>query len=761
MMSRNRIWPCKSNENLLLGITEMLRAESLLGGKEWGGSDELLLISGGPYSDFSSNSMLMGPANIRVIARQPEKEFLPPRDDDPSTLQGEVPLGPPPPALQLDIQEWNGEKWTTIAHHMGTDLAESLRTLNSLQPESSSHETPVTPGCWAGGLAYDLVQWTQPWKLSHPPEEGAILMVLYRADRWLIHDRSSSTLHLVAEKNDDWANEVEDLLSILPVPLNVNCQLPENEVQMNTESSSHTSQEHAEIVEVVKDAIEDGELYQLNFGRRWYGNLAEQPWFTMMRLAEENPAPMSTWLFSEDLGLALCSCSPELLLASENNVIRTRPIKGTRPRGKDVLEDETLRNELLQSRKELAEHRMLVDLERNDIGIVSKPGSVEQSRFQIEAYSQVQHLVSEVRGELKEGEDVWNVLQAMFPGGSITGCPKTVTIAAIDELEKHPRSFWTGSIGVVDPRTGYSMWNILIRTLEGRLLNGEWNATIQAGGGLVMDSVPEQEVEEAEWKAQALRKAAGWITPIDGPLVSAPHSIHPLEVRGKPHVSRSSMGSIQYWKDVIETPQKRSRILFIDNLDSFSWNIMHAFCELGVEVIYCHGRLDGVADLEEIIACCNPSHIVIGPGPGIPQQSPISMELAIRALRGETVPLLGICLGHQAIGVAAGMTLSHCPSGAIHGSAVDIHHDSSDLFSGFSSPLKMARYNSLVILDDDESTLDKSAWDEHGNIMAFSHPIYAVHGVQFHPESCASILGMELLSTFISPPDGLQQKTRA
>lgn len=758
-MSRHRIWPCEGNENLLLGITEMLRAESLLGGEKWGGSDELLLISGGPYSEFSSNSMLMGPANIRVIARQPEKTFLPPRDDDPSPLRGEIPLGPPPPALQLDIQEWDGKAWNTIAHHMGTNLTESLRTLNSLQPELSEHETPVKPGCWVGGLAYDLVQWTQPWRLSHPPEEGAILMVLYRADRWLIQDRSSSTLHLVAETDDEWANEVEDILSILPVPLNVNHRMPENEVMKNAESSSHDAQQHSDIVKCVKNAIEDGELYQLNFGRRWFGNLAEHPWFTMMRLAEENPAPMSTWLLAEDLGLALCSCSPELLLASEDRTIRTRPIKGTRPRGADVLEDEALRNELLHSQKELAEHRMLVDLERNDIGMVSKPGSVEQSRFQIEAYSQVQHLVSEVRGELEEQEDVWSVLQAMFPGGSITGCPKTVTIAAIDGLEEHPRSFWTGSIGVVDPRTGYSMWNILIRTLEGRLQNNEWIATVQAGGGLVMDSIPVQEVEEAEWKAQALRKAAGWITPDNGPLVSAPHSIHPLEVRGKPQVSRSSMGSIQYWADIEDAPEKGSRILFIDNLDSFSWNIMHAFCELGVEVKYCHGRLDGVEYIEEILARTNPSHIVIGPGPGKPQQSPISMELARRALLGETAPLLGICLGHQAIGIAAGMTLLHCPSGAVHGRTVDIHHDSTNLFSGFSSPLKMARYNSLIITDDEESILNKTAWDQHGNIMALSHPRFAVYGIQFHPESCASILGMELLSTFLSSPTGLQQKT--
>ena len=135
-----------------------------------------------------------------------------------------------------------------------------------------------------------------------------------------------------------------------------------------------------------------------------------------------------------------------LLVSIKNGVVRTRPIKGTRPRGRDPIQEAKLRQELLDSNKEMAEHRMLVDLERNDIALISEVGTVEHIAFQVEAYAQVQHLVSEVKGQISKQKDVWDVLCALFPGGSITGCPKTVTIAAIDEIEEEPRSFWTGSM---------------------------------------------------------------------------------------------------------------------------------------------------------------------------------------------------------------------------------------------------------------------------------------------------------------------------
>ena len=752
-----RSWPCHQDENLLLGLSEILRNHALLGNSKWGGEDELLLVSGGPQSELSSTSLLMGPAKTRVIARQPRKEFLGPRNDTVSPLGGEVPLGPPPCALQLEIQEWDRSRWKVCAQHVGTNLAETLRTLNSLQPEKNDAKK-ISIGCWAGGLAYDLVQWTQPWKLFTPPEEGEILLVLYKVDRWLIHERNSSNLTLICEENDEWAERVNGIISELPLPIKAPHHISKKLKINDSETTSHSDNEHAEIVQKVKEAILDGELYQLNFGRRWMGDLDEHPWQTMVRLTKDNPAPMSSWLHAPDLEMALCSCSPELLLATENGEIRTRPIKGTRPRNENPTEDERLRVELLNCTKESAEHMMLVDLERNDIGIVSKPGSVRHELFQVEGYSQVQHLVSEVKGELNRNEDVWSALQALFPGGSITGCPKTATIAAIDELEKHPRSFWTGSMGLVDPRNGYSMWNILIRTLEAKMCKGAWKATVQAGGGLVMDSIPEQEVEEAKWKARALRQAAGWISRND-PIVghSAPHSIHPQSLTKGMMSDNLELGSIHDWRDGGNYVNADLRILFVDNMDSFSWNIMHAFCELKAEVFHCHGRLEDASSLDEILDTCKPTHIVIGPGPDKPTISPISMEIARRALVGFEYPLLGICLGHQAIGMAAGLRLSRCPTGAIHGRACKINHDGDGIFRSFSSPLSMARYNSLT-LEDGASPLIVSARDDDGNIMAIRHPSLQIVGVQFHPESCASEMGGELISSFIHQPQKISKE---
>tara|TARA_B110000240_G_C13481965_1_gene445702 strand:- start:1143 stop:1964 length:822 start_codon:yes stop_codon:yes gene_type:complete len=253
--------------------------------------------------------------------------------------------------------------------------------------------------------------------------------------------------------------------------------------------------------------------------------------------------------------------------------------------------DEWLRNELISDKKENAEHRMLVDLERNDIGIVCQPGSVDAGRFQVEAYSQVQHLVTEVQGTLQDGENVWSALNAIFPGGSITGCPKTATIAAIDELEKHNRSFWTGSIGYSDPRCGTAMWNILIRTMEAKQSFEGWKATVQAGGGIVMASNPEMEVEEAKWKAQALRVATGWLSEENSTeSVNCPHAIYPLNIKRQPVKLNSEIGKIAYWKDDLIALESELRVLFIDNLDSFSWNIMHSLCELRADVVHCQGR---------------------------------------------------------------------------------------------------------------------------------------------------------------------------
>lgn len=767
----HRTWPLPRDELVMLALVEELRKNKLLGTKNrWGSSDELLELSGGPTSDLAEFSLLMGPPALRAVARQPHRDMLPAGDlNDGSPLTGKPQLGPDPAPLRVEIECWNGSQWQHSASHIGTTLGATLRTLESRTfplPDDSSglEKLPALPGAFAGALAYDLVQWTQPWRLRHPPEEDAVLAILWRVDRWLIHDRAASTLHLLTISGDEWGDEVAAILDAKPA-LEITESGPVLKVE--GEVSSHTDQQHAEIVRQVQKAITSGQLYQLNFGRTWSGKLAEEPWQVMCRLASDNPAPFSAWLNCPDLRVALCSSSPELLLSSDEGMLVTRPIKGTRPRGSDAESEVRLRQELLSDEKELAEHNMLVDLERNDISLVSQAGSVEHSHFQVEAYAQVQHLVSEVRGKILDEADVWSALQAMFPGGSITGCPKTVTCAAIDLLEQKPRSFWSGSIGHIDPRNGKSAWNILIRTLEASRDRSGWKALVQAGGGLVIGSNPDSEVEEAKWKAAALRRAAGWLPPgNDAELPSGEIAIFPQPVHKLPLVGSSGIGTISRWPlpngKIVEI-DGRARILFIDNLDSFAWNIIHVCSGLGAHVTHVCGLSTTKEMLDKIIATTAVTHIIIGPGPGRPSNSKLSEHVAELALtgnllddNGRKIPLLGICLGHQVIGIAAGLELVESPLGAVHGVAVDIHHDGNGMFSSIPNPIAMVRYNSLVIKPN-ESELDITAWDASGTLpMAFSHPLHPIHSLQFHPESCGSEFGSKLLDAFISTPPDIQ-----
>ena len=224
-----------------------------------------------------------------------------------------------------------------------------------------------------------------------------------------------------------------------------------------------------------------GHLYQVNYGRLWKGEMEGTPWESFLRMTQTNPAPFASWMHVADHGWSVASASPERLIKIEDGTVSTRPIKGTRARGSSEEEDLALRIEMASSTKEMAEHLMLVDLERHDLSIVCKDGTVQWSDCRIEALANVQHLVSGVEGELCDSSNVGMALSSLFPGGSITGCPKLVTMAAIDELEEAPRSAWTGSIGHINFSAGQADWNILIRTMEAHSGPIEWFATVQAG----------------------------------------------------------------------------------------------------------------------------------------------------------------------------------------------------------------------------------------------------------------------------------------
>lgn len=264
--------------------------------------------------------------------------------------------------------------------------------------------------------------------------------------------------------------------------------------------------EYRQAVERVKEYIAAGDIFQANIARFWQlpyagGDLAG----LYGRLREVNPAPFSCLVRveSEQGMLQILSASPERLFRiSADGIADTRPIAGTRRRGEGE-DDDALRAELLLSEKERAEHIMLVDLERNDLGRVCAAGTVEvDDCMAIERYATVQHIVSNVRGELAAGMDVVDLFRAMFPGGTITGCPKIRCMEIIHELEQGARGPYTGGIGYV-AWDGSADMNILIRSFwhyEGQL---HW----AAGAGIVADSDPEHELKETEHKAEGLLRA--------------------------------------------------------------------------------------------------------------------------------------------------------------------------------------------------------------------------------------------------------------
>jgi len=254
-------------------------------------------------------------------------------------------------------------------------------------------------------------------------------------------------------------------------------------------------------VHQIQDYIRQGDVFQVNLSVRQSRAQSSKPELIYEWLRHLNPSPYMGFL--KFPGFRLVSGSPELLVQLEGNRVRTRPIAGTRPRGANAEEDARKREELLASEKERAEHIMLVDLERNDIGRISRYGSVRVDELMtVELYSHVMHIVSEVTGVLQPDKDAFDVIAATFPGGTITGAPKIRTMEIIEELEPTRRGPYTGSIGWID-YNGNMEFNIIIRTL----LAADGIVHVQAGAGIVIDSDASREYTESLNKAKALWKA--------------------------------------------------------------------------------------------------------------------------------------------------------------------------------------------------------------------------------------------------------------
>ncbi|MAF83357.1 MAG: aminodeoxychorismate synthase, component I [Chromatiales bacterium] len=364
-------------------------------------------------------------------------------------------------------------------------------------PVMQNHAQPFTGG-WFMLLGYELAQQIEP-TLELQTRPDCPVAIASRVPIAIIRDHSERQAWIAAEAGYDVQvrHIMHDLdtLSVTPVR---SCDSLES--ILLGELIEENSDNFIAAIRAAQRYIVAGDIFQANLSRQWRGNLRPgiQPIDIYERLRTSNPAPFAGLAVFDDL--AVISSSPERLLRIGDDVVETRPIAGTRPRLSPGGDDIPKRSELLDNPKERAEHVMVIDLERNDLGRICRAGSVEVNEFMVvESYSHVHHIVSNIQGKLVEGMTPGTAIAAVFPGGSITGCPKVRCMEIIDELEGRPRGLYTGAMGYIN-RDGSGDLSILIRCIT--MIGNE--LSLLTGCGIVTDSVPEQELAEARAKAKGL-----------------------------------------------------------------------------------------------------------------------------------------------------------------------------------------------------------------------------------------------------------------
>jgi len=367
---------------------------------------------------------------------------------------------------------------------------------------------PRFHGGMVGYLSYEVARYFE--RLPSPDRDPLDLpeSVLMLADTLLVFDHLTHKVKVVAHAHLDGdigaayleaTNKIDRLVERLeqPIPIEVSPAASSESPVLSNLSQA----EFETIVSRTKDYIYAGDIIQAVLSQRLSKRTDARPFAIYRALRSINPSPYMYYLHLGDFYIV--GASPELLVRVEDGVVSNHPIAGTRPRSKNPVHDAALEEELRNDEKERAEHIMLVDLGRNDIGRISEPGTVEVTQFMgIERYSHVMHLVSHVQGKLRAGFSQFDVLRACFPAGTVSGAPKIRAMEIIAELESDKRGPYAGAVGYFD-FSGNLDTAIAIRTI---VIKNDI-AYVQAGGGIVADSIPEREYQESLSKAQALLTA--------------------------------------------------------------------------------------------------------------------------------------------------------------------------------------------------------------------------------------------------------------
>ena len=396
------------------------------------------------------------------------------------------------------------------------ESADPLSALRDMLAEVTPAQVEGLPpfhGGLVGYLAYDAVRRFERLPESVDDSLGIPDAIFQLTDSVLGFDRARNVIQVVANASvpdasladqayDAAEAQIEATVREIRSPLPYRLGLPGGAAAPFPEPVSNTSRDrYLEMVRRAKDYVAAGDIIQVVPSQRFETPLTVHPFDFYRALRVVNPSPYMYYLDFD--GLVVAGASPEMMTRTEDGVIETRPIAGTRPRGRTPEEDAGLAAELLADEKERAEHVMLVDLARNDIGRVAGYGQVEVDDFMsIERYSHVMHIVSRVRGELRPGMDAFDALRATFPAGTLSGAPKIRAMEIIDELETERRGVYGGAVGYFS-YSGASDTAIAIRTLIAK----DGVGYFQAGGGVVADSDPAAEYDESCRKADAVLAA--------------------------------------------------------------------------------------------------------------------------------------------------------------------------------------------------------------------------------------------------------------
>ena len=405
-----------------------------------------------------------------------------------------------------------GEKWakySIIGLPTKNKINLGNNPLDEIDAFMESHQTEKIDGLpdFSGGLvgffSYDTIRLIENrLRVSKKPKLDYDEISLMISNEIIVYDNYEKSLFIIVndyENNEQNAlNRIEEILEKIQSPYVEKEQPKKNNIKF---VSSVTKEDYLKNVEIIKDYILEGDVMQVVYGQEFSSSFTGSPISLYKALRKLNPSPYMYFLKIDDLHIV--GASPEILVRLQNNQVTVRPIAGTVKRGKTDEEDKVLSKQLKNDEKEIAEHLMLIDLGRNDVGRIAKTGSVETTdQMIIEKYSHVMHLVSNVIGDLKENQSAIDVLKATLPAGTLSGAPKVRAMEIIDELEPDRRGIYGGAIGYLS-WTGNMDTAIAIRTavIQDDIIK------VRAGGGIVHDSDPESEYQESLNKAQSIFNA--------------------------------------------------------------------------------------------------------------------------------------------------------------------------------------------------------------------------------------------------------------